>query len=52
MPNREFNVLGLKFNLNPCPFNMKEHTIIVRRIPGAAVVLYHRSGGKKEKHCC
>lgn len=29
MPNREYNVLGLKFNLNPCPFNMKEHTIIV-----------------------
>lgn len=29
MPNKEYNVLGLKFNLNPCPFNMKEHTIIV-----------------------
>lgn len=29
MPNREYNILGLKFNLNPCPFNMKEHTIIV-----------------------
>lgn len=29
MPNKEYNVLGLKFNLNPCAFNMKEHTIIV-----------------------
>ncbi|KAF2141064.1 uncharacterized protein K452DRAFT_327313 [Aplosporella prunicola CBS 121167] len=29
MPDRQFNVFGLKFNLNPGPFNVKEHTIIV-----------------------
>ncbi|KAI9731982.1 MAG: hypothetical protein M1834_004433 [Cirrosporium novae-zelandiae] len=28
MPNREFNTFGLKWNLNPGPFNMKEHAII------------------------
>ena len=28
-PNRQFRVGKLKFNLNPGPFNMKEHTIIV-----------------------
>lgn len=29
MPNREWNTFGLKWNLNPGPFNVKEHTIIV-----------------------
>ncbi|KXS97602.1 hypothetical protein AC578_5748 [Pseudocercospora eumusae] len=29
MPNREFSFLGLKANLNPGPFNVKEHVIIV-----------------------
>jgi hypothetical protein len=28
LPNHEFNLLGLHFNLNPGPFNRKEHTII------------------------
>ncbi|KAF2667984.1 small oligopeptide transporter [Microthyrium microscopicum] len=28
-PNRQFNLFGLKFNLNPGPFNKKEHVIIV-----------------------
>lgn len=28
-PDREFKLLGLRFNLNPGPFNIKEHTIIV-----------------------
>ncbi|KND86728.1 Sexual differentiation process protein isp4 [Tolypocladium ophioglossoides CBS 100239] len=28
LPNRVFRVLGLEFNLNPGPFNVKEHTII------------------------
>lgn len=29
MPNRVFNLFGLKFNLNPGPFNFKEHALIV-----------------------
>lgn len=29
LPNRQFRIGKLKFNLNPGPFNMKEHTIIV-----------------------
>lgn len=29
LPNRECNVLGLRFNLNPGPFSKKEHAIIV-----------------------
>ena len=29
LPDREFKVAGLRFNLNPGPFNIKEHTIIV-----------------------
>lgn len=29
MPNRQFRIGRLKFNLKPGPFNMKEHTIIV-----------------------
>ncbi|CAK3968482.1 small oligopeptide transporter [Lecanosticta acicola] len=29
MPDREFSVFGLKANLNPGPFNIKEHVIIV-----------------------
>lgn len=29
MPNRDFSLFGLKFNLNPGPFSKKEHTIIV-----------------------
>ncbi|KAL2276644.1 hypothetical protein FJTKL_00797 [Diaporthe vaccinii] len=28
MPNKEYTLVGRKFNLNPCPFNKKEHTII------------------------
>lgn len=28
-PNRQFRLGKLKFNLNPGPFNMKEHTVIV-----------------------
>lgn len=29
LPNHEFNTFGLKWNLNPGPFNIKEHAIIV-----------------------
>lgn len=29
MPDREWNVLGLKFNLRPGNFNFKEHVVIV-----------------------
>ena len=29
MPNREFKTFGVKWNLNPSPFNVKEHCIIV-----------------------
>ncbi len=29
LPNRQFRIGRLKFNLNPGPFNMKEHTVIV-----------------------
>lgn len=29
MPNRQFNTFGLKWNLNPGPWNMKEHCLIV-----------------------
>lgn len=29
MPNREFSFLGMKGNLNPGPFNVKEHVLIV-----------------------
>ncbi|XP_004306140.1 PREDICTED: uncharacterized protein LOC101296702 [Fragaria vesca subsp. vesca] len=28
LPNKDFNLLGFKFNLNPGPFNMKEHVVI------------------------
>lgn len=28
-PDREFKVLGLRFNLKPGPFNVKEHVVIV-----------------------
>lgn len=28
-PDRVFNILGVKFNLKPGPFNFKEHVIIV-----------------------
>lgn len=28
MPTRQFNTFGLKWSLNPGPFNMKEHTLI------------------------
>ncbi|OAQ64683.1 small oligopeptide transporter, OPT family [Pochonia chlamydosporia 170] len=28
LPNKEHNIMGLRFNLNPGPFNVKEHTII------------------------
>lgn len=29
MPDREFNCFGVKFNLSPGKFNIKEHTIII-----------------------
>jgi hypothetical protein len=29
LPNREFNFFGWKFNLNPGPWNAKEHALIV-----------------------
>jgi len=29
LPNRQFNTFGIKWNLNPGPFNVKEHTVIV-----------------------
>lgn len=29
MPSRQFNLCGLKFSLNPGPFNFKEHGLIV-----------------------
>lgn len=29
MPTRQFNTFGLKWSLNPGPFNIKEHSIIV-----------------------
>ncbi|KAK3333123.1 OPT family small oligopeptide transporter [Cercophora scortea] len=29
MPTRQFNTLGLRWSLNPGPFNIKEHSIIV-----------------------
>lgn len=29
LPNRQFNTFGLKWNINPGPFNVKEHSIIV-----------------------
>lgn len=29
LPNKEFSIFGLKGNLNPGPFNVKEHVIIV-----------------------
>ena len=29
MPNKEISLFGLKANLNPGPFNIKEHVIIV-----------------------
>jgi OPT oligopeptide transporter protein len=28
MPKRQFNTFGLKWSLNPGPFNLKEHTLI------------------------
>ena len=29
MPKRQFNTFGIKWSLNPAPFNIKEHSIIV-----------------------
>lgn len=29
MPNREFKTFGLRWNLNPGPWNMKEHCLVV-----------------------
>ena len=29
MPSRQFTTFGLKWSLNPGPFNIKEHSIIV-----------------------
>lgn len=29
LPNRQFNVMGLKFNLSPGPWNKKEHALVV-----------------------
>lgn len=29
MPQRRFRLFGKSFSLNPCEFNMKEHTLIV-----------------------
>lgn len=29
MPKRQFNTFGLRWSLNPGPFNIKEHSIIV-----------------------
>lgn len=29
LPNRQFTTFGIKWNLNPGPFNVKEHTVIV-----------------------
>lgn len=29
MPTRQFKLFGMPFSLNPGPFNMKEHTLIV-----------------------
>lgn len=29
LPNKEIGLFGVKFNLNPGPFNVKEHVIIV-----------------------
>ena len=29
MPSRQFATFGLKWSLNPGPFNIKEHSIIV-----------------------
>src|SRR6201996_2926744 len=29
LPNRQFNTFGIKWNINPGPFNVKEHAVIV-----------------------
>jgi OPT family small oligopeptide transporter len=29
LPNRQFNTFGLKWNINPGPFNVKEHAVVV-----------------------
>ncbi|KIW00090.1 OPT family small oligopeptide transporter [Verruconis gallopava] len=29
LPNRQFTTMGIKWNLNPGPFNVKEHSVIV-----------------------
>jgi OPT family small oligopeptide transporter len=29
LPNRQFNTFGIKWNINPGPFNVKEHSVIV-----------------------
>lgn len=29
MPNKQFSTFGIKWNLNPGPFNVKEHSVIV-----------------------
>jgi OPT family oligopeptide transporter len=29
MPTRQYTTFGVKWSLNPCPFNIKEHSVIV-----------------------
>lgn len=43
MPNKEFSLFGLKFNLKPGPFNIKEHvliTVMTNASYGGSGVLY------------
>lgn len=38
MPNREFSTLGLKWNLNPGPWNVKEHCLVIIMANGTYIL--------------
>ncbi|KAG5980805.1 hypothetical protein E4U43_006699 [Claviceps pusilla] len=40
LPSKDINLLGLKFNLNPGPFNVKEHTIITMMAAAGSAYSY------------
>lgn len=40
LPNKERSFLGWKYNLNPGPFNVKEHTIITMMTAAGSTYSY------------
>lgn len=40
LPNKERSIFGYKYNLNPGPFNVKEHTIITMMTAAGSTYSY------------